>query len=1447
MRGTRGLRLSRSPVMIAVAAGMLGAGMTTALIALPAGAASGSGPSASGPTTTTGATTKTTRNVGSASHDDPVVCSKGPNGRLVNCPGAVPKSKLPAGATNTTPITQPVTDPATLVDTRTWTTGGGNTFPGADVPFGMVQWSPDSSPSRSAGGGYTFGNSAIRGYSLTHISGPGCGAAGDVPMLPMTGPLPGGNPNGVVRPFSNDGEVAQAGYYSAKSNQPDTITSEFTATPHSAMGRFTYPATTQAGFLIKLRDSQNGQFAPSTAQILNGNEVSGSETSGHFCGEVVNDGQRQEYTVHFDIIFNRPFSSSQIINRSDGTPTAVYLTFDTTSNALVQATVGISYVSDDNARLDWQTDNPGWDFGSVKSTAQDAWNKLLGRIQVSGGSFAQTQQFYSNLYKAFIQPNITSDVNGQYMGADIKVHTISGAQHDQYGIFSGWDTFHSLSQIQAMLDPAAASDHAQSLLNYYSQDKILQQWGYLHLNNYVMVGDPAQSIIADYYAFGARDFDTAEALKDMLAQATTVNGVRPGEALEEQYGYLPEDGKYGCCNPHGYVPTLLEYNAQDLALSRFAAALGDTKDAAMLEARANNWQNVFNLSNNLLNGRNKDGSFVPGVTPTSTTRYVEGTAYEYLWNVPNNYAALFALLGGKTKVVPALRQFLSQPNGFGMYAYLTNEFGFGEQYALNYAGDPAGTQQAVNNIRNTLYKPGPSGLPDNDDLGANSSAFIWEMLGMYPENSGIDTLVFNSPGFPYAAISLPNGKTITINAPGASPTRYYVSSLKINGSPYNKLYVPYSTLAAGATLDWKLTTTPTTWGNAPQAAPPSYRTGEQSVLASVDPGYVVLQPGGSATATLLAANVTDSVQTVSWTTSADPGLTVNPVQGSLSLAPSRRASKQFSVTAAADAADGRYTVAFHLTTGNGEKKTVTLGVAVAKRGELWPYYTNAGITDDNDTSAATYDGGGWSYSAQALAAQGVTLGSTVTVDGIDYLWPDVPVATLDNIEAAGQTIPLAATGHASRIGLLGSSTNAGSAGAGGTATITYTDGSTSQFTARFSDWTLGADAFPALPSNITAVTMPYRNYTGNLRDIVNTRVFAIEAPVSVAKTVASITLPQATGGDMHVFAITLPPAPAHAVTLVPAMQKGGARLGTDATYSEHLTNAGYEADSYTVSSSSTWTAHVYDAGCTTPLSTTATVQPGDSVDLCVKVSVPASAANADTSDTTITATSTTDSSVSATAKLTTIAVSVDTLLVDGDMGGPNAESYYENALSANGVSYSYWDLSADPDLPLSMLTAHKNVIWFTGNAYPGPITPYESELAAFLDGGGRLFMSGQDILDQSAGTTPFVHDYLHINWDGSETQNDKPTANVHGVPGNAVSDGIGSIPLDHSVLGSSYEDEVTPIAPATAAFTDDTSAPDALSVTAGAYKVVFLGFPLEAYGTAADKADLMNRVLSYLA
>ncbi|UQX89525.1 hypothetical protein M6D93_05830 [Jatrophihabitans telluris] len=333
-----------------------------------------------------------------------------------------------------------------------------------------------------------------------------------------------------------------------------------------------------------------------------------------------------------------------------------------------------------------------------------------------------------------------------------------------------------------------------------------------------------------------------------------------------------------------------------------------------------------------------------------------------------------------------------------------------------------------------------------------------------------------------------------------------------------------------------------------------------------------------------------------------------------------------------------------------------------------------------------------------------------------------------------------------------------------------------------------------------------------------------------------------TTGSPHVTPI----APANAVAVTPAAQTGGARVGQQASYVEHVTNNGYKADSYTLSTAGSWTSATYDATCTTAMTSTVVLQPGSSTDVCVKVTVPATAANDVTSDTTLTATSDGDSSVSGSATLTTIAVAVDTLLVDNDNNAPDVAAKYQAALTANGTAFSTWDLLAHPVLPQSYLTAHKTVVWFTGNSYPAPITPYESELKALLDGGGRLFMSGQDILDQAAGTTTFVHDYLHINWDGTDVQNDKATVAVHGVTGNPVTNGIGSVPLDHSVLNANFEDQITPIAPATPAFTDDSGAPDALTVASGTYKVMFLAFPFEAYGTAAQQASLMGQALTYL-
>ena len=333
-----------------------------------------------------------------------------------------------------------------------------------------------------------------------------------------------------------------------------------------------------------------------------------------------------------------------------------------------------------------------------------------------------------------------------------------------------------------------------------------------------------------------------------------------------------------------------------------------------------------------------------------------------------------------------------------------------------------------------------------------------------------------------------------------------------------------------------------------------------------------------------------------------------------------------------------------------------------------------------------------------------------------------------------------------------------------------------------------------------------------------------------------------TTGSPH----STPIAPAYALSVKPGEQTGGAKVGTSVSYNVTVTNQGYRADSYTLATSGTWPTTVYDASCTTPLTTTPSVASGASATVCVKVAVPAGAAN-DARDTEhLTVTSVGKPTVTASAAFTTIAVASDNLLVDEDTNAPvDSAPYYKAAMGSR--TYGYWDLTADPNLPLTYLKAHTNVVWWTGNSYPAPITPYESELASFLDGGGRLLMSGQDILDQAAGTTAFVKNYLHINWDGSEVQNDKATVSVTAIAGNPVTAGLGTVPINHNVLGANFEDQVTPIPPGAAAFTDDTGKTDALTVASGAYKVFFAAFPIEAFGTAADKVTLVGNTLSWFA
>jgi predicted alpha-1,2-mannosidase len=746
---------------------------------------------------------------------------------------------LPVTAVNASAATALVSDPASVVNPFIGTSNSADDFPGADMPFGMVQWSPDT-PSRPLGGGYEFNDSAITGFSLTHLSGPGCGADGDVPILPTVGTVS----TSATDAFSHANESANAGMYSVTLN--NGVKTELTAALRSGMARFTFPSTTQANLVFKLNGSQNGDSATSW-NVVSSTEVSGSVTSGHFCGAGFT------YTMFFDIVFDQPFatngtaatpatpartaSPNKLHGLAPAAPFAVtpaagpangFVTFNTTANHVVQAKVGVSYVSVANAVANRNTDNPGaFNFTTTQQAAHSAWNSVLGRIQIAGGTSAQQQVFYTALYHSLLHPNVFSDSNGQYIGFDNQVHTVGAGHAAQYANFSGWDIYRSQAQLSALVAPNQTSDIAQSMLNDAAQGGTLPKWSQNNGETFVMVGDPADAIIASYFAFGARNFDTTTARNVMLREAQATNNIRPGLNYLNSPGYVAVDGTFGCCNFYGPVSTQLEYNTADFALSAFAGATGDTADQSLYLARAQGWRNTFNTASGFMQPKQANGSWLGGFNASSGTDFVEGTSWQYTGMVPFNIAGLVAAKGGNVAMINYLNSALAGFHGAGgSQADLGNEPSLYLPWEYDYVGQPYRTQQIVRQVQDQIWSDAPGGLAGNDDLGEMSSWYVFSALGMYPETPGTADLALGSPLFTQTVITLPSGNTLTINAPTAADNAPYIQSATWNGAAWNNAFVPTSAITSGGTLAFTLgTTANTSWATAASSAPPSYNSG----------------------------------------------------------------------------------------------------------------------------------------------------------------------------------------------------------------------------------------------------------------------------------------------------------------------------------------------------------------------------------------------------------------------------------------------------------------------------------------------------------------------------------------------------------------------------------------------------------------------------------------------
>ncbi len=757
------------------------------------------------------------------------------------------------------PVAAAVTDPAQYVNAFVGTRpggpdfghggGAGMTFPGADAPFGMLQWSPDTVTHQH--GGYTYDDNRIRGFSLTHISGPGCSDYGNIPFMPALGSSPVSQYT-----FNHANESASPGYYSVTFD--NGLRTELTTTQRSGLARFTYPAGQRASLSV---DAAKAFNSASGSITIGSNTLSGYTDGGGFCGV----GNR--YRIYFQATFDQPFSSSGVASAdgkvdtsrksiegaSKGTvpaspktaqqqsgvdsrkapaPTAVTgdaqiqaaAAFVSFNSSTVTARVGISFVSLANAQANLSTEQGAKSFDEVRNGTRNAWNGYLGRINVSGGTDTQLRTLYTALYHSLLHPNVFSDVNGQYMGFDNQVHsTVSG--HVQYANFSGWDVYRSQVALVALLAPNEAADIAQSAINQAKYGGYFDRWTVANGGTGVMNGDPISAIVSTMYAFGGTNFDATDGLNRIVAGVNDVRQ-RPGWLQFNQYGYVPT----GLPDVWGSASTTLEYTSADFAISQFAARLGDSANAEYFLRRAQNWRSLFESGSKYLQPRNTDTSF-PSFSPTQQNEYVEGNAGQYTWLVPYNYRGLFDAMGGNGAVTPRLDSFFSELNAGPdkNAAYLGNEPTLNTPWAYAYAGAPYKTQDIVRRALTSIFKPIPEGMVGNDDLGEMSSWAVWAAIGMYPEAPGRAELVLASPQFPSTTITRGNGKTITINAPGASDSAKYVQSLQVNGAASNRAWLPESFVANGGTLDYTLGTSPnTSWASAASDAPPSFDVGPAS-------------------------------------------------------------------------------------------------------------------------------------------------------------------------------------------------------------------------------------------------------------------------------------------------------------------------------------------------------------------------------------------------------------------------------------------------------------------------------------------------------------------------------------------------------------------------------------------------------------------------------------------
>lgn len=727
------------------------------------------------------------------------------------------------------------------VDPFIGTDGHGHTFPGATVPFGMVQLSPDTHlEGWDWCSGYHYTDRSIIGFSHTHLSGTGRSDLMDVLLMPTVGEVklvPGSRENpdeGYRSRFSHQEESASPGYYKVKLLDYD-IMAELTVTPRCGFHKYTYPQATDAHILLDLFHHYSTDSLKETSlQIVDNQTLSGKRFTKGW-GE-----PGEKYWSHQQLFFvarfSRPFKSCSLVvddqlaspglRQVNGKNLKALMNYDTTEREVIYVKVGISAVSEENALLNLETEIPDWDFDGVHKQARKSWEKELSKITVEATDI-EKQKFYTAMYHSLLAPFLFSDVNDEYRGFDKKVHKIEPGSKN-YTVMSLWDTFRSANPLFTLLVPETVNDIINSMLRQYDEYGLLPVWPLWGSETNCMIGYHAVPVIVDAYFKGIRGYDVEKAYQAMITSAMQNDF---GVKYLKEYGYIPYD-KY-----NKSVATALEYCYDDWCIAQMAKDLEKMDDYAYFMKRAASYSTYFDKEHKLMNGVSSTGKprcpFDPFYSSYGECDWVEGNSWQYSFFVPHDVQGLINLFGSDKDFVATLDTLFSlhsnvsgedvplDISGFiGQYVH-GNEPSHQVAYFYNYAGKPWKSQEKLHEIMTTLYTTEPDGLCGNEDCGQMSAWYVFSALGFYPVNPADGLYVFGKPMIDRATLHI-GSKPFDIHVANLSPENIYIQSVKLNGQEYNKLYIRHQDILDGGSLEFVMGPCPSlTFGTSAGSIPPS--------------------------------------------------------------------------------------------------------------------------------------------------------------------------------------------------------------------------------------------------------------------------------------------------------------------------------------------------------------------------------------------------------------------------------------------------------------------------------------------------------------------------------------------------------------------------------------------------------------------------------------------------